>query len=70
MADGYRGSSPSWFRTVKSSRDAREKVKTLANAISEGKRPPHDDEEEEQEKLEKAKDEQLQPAAVTASSRR
>lgn len=48
MADGYRGSSPSWLRSIKSSEQAREKVKSLATAITEGKRPPHDADDEEE----------------------
>lgn len=44
---GYKGSSSSWFRTVKQSQDARQKVKDLASAIASGKQQPKTKEETE-----------------------
>jgi hypothetical protein len=46
--EAYRGSSPSWLRTLKESVNARRKVKSLATAIAEGKRQDDVQHEEEE----------------------
>jgi len=54
---GYRGSSPSWLRTLRESSDTRKKVKSLATAIAEGKResaPNHSEADEPSEDADEA----------------
>lgn len=63
MGDEYRGSSPSWFRTVRASRDTKEKVKSLASAIQDGRKP-------DEERQDPKEPDDARPSAALVVARR